>query len=78
MESNFTTQHLIKHLYNETSASEAAAIQNALANDEFLREEFDRLQEVKQALDESGGEEPGAKTIQMILEYSSQQQMEIV
>ena len=76
---HFTPQLLIQHLYNETTATEAAAIRHALETDEALQAEFGRFQDVLQALDEeAGGENPSSSTIHAILSYSKQHQAETV
>ena len=75
MQQNSTSQLLVKHLYNETSASEASAVNNALANDATLGQEFKKLQETKSALDETDGEAPDASVIQKILAFSKKQEL---
>ncbi|MDB5226054.1 MAG: hypothetical protein JWN78_247 [Bacteroidota bacterium] len=77
MQTDFTPNILIKHLYNETNITEAASVRNALENDVSLQEEFNKLKEAKQALDENGGE-PSPTTIQNILDFSRQHQLEMV
>lgn len=78
MQRNSTPQLLIKHLYNETTASEASAVFHALQQDELLQQEYARLQEAKFALDDAGGDDPGFSTIRNILRYSEKYQMETV
>lgn len=78
MQQIFTPELLIKHLYNETTPAEARAIAVALRNDPSLQEEFRHLKETKYRLDESEGGEPGQSTIQKILVYSGQTQMQPV
>jgi hypothetical protein len=78
MQQIFTPELLIKHLYNETTPAEARAIAVALQNNPSLQEEFRHLEETKYRLDESEGGEPGQSTIQKILAYSGQSQMQPV
>jgi hypothetical protein len=75
MQQTFTPELLVKHLYNETTPSEASAINHALANDTNLQQEFKQLQETKNALDEADGEAPGAYVIQKILAFSKKQEL---
>lgn len=70
MQTDFTPEILVKHLYNETSLLEAQAIRNALVQDETLQEKFKELQTAKTLLDENGGDEPDAETIKSILSYA--------
>ena len=70
-----TPELLVKHLYNETDAEETIILQNSLENDAKTAESYKQLQEVKNALDEAGGESPANSVIQLILEYSTQQEL---
>lgn len=74
MQQIFTSELLVKHLYNETTDSEAAAIENALANDANLQQEFKQLRATKNALDEDG-EAPSTSTIEKILAFSKEQEL---
>ena len=78
MQQLFTPELLIRHLYHETTASEARTIDLALRNNPSLREEFRLLKEAKYKLDESEEDEPGKSTIQQILAYSKQSEMQSV
>ena len=75
MQQTFTPELLVKHLYNETTPSEASAINHALANDMNLQQEFKQLQETKNALDEADGEAPDTSVIQKILAFSKKQEL---
>lgn len=75
MQQTFTPELLVKHLYNETTPSEASAINHALANDANLQQEFRQLQETKIALDEADGELPGTSVVQRILAFSKKQEL---
>ena len=75
MQQNSTSELLVKHLYNETTDSEATAIEHALANDANLQQEFKQLRATKNALDETDGETPSASTIQKILAFSKEQEL---
>lgn len=70
-----TPELLVKHLYSETDAEETVILQNSLENDAKIAESYKQLQEVKNALDEAGGESPANSVIQHILEYSTQQEL---
>lgn len=70
-----TPELLVKHLYNETDAEETIILQNSLENDAKTAESYKQLQEVKNALDEAGGESPANSVIQLIIEYSTQQEL---
>lgn len=76
MQATFTPQLLIKHLYNETTATEGSAVFSALEENEAVQEEFAQLLEAKQALDDAGGDDPGRACIRNILRYSGAQQLE--
>ena len=54
MQQNSTNELLVKHLYNETNSEQITAINQALAEDALLQEEFNQLKETKYALDEAG------------------------
>ena len=75
MQQIFTSELLVKQLYNETTNSEATAIENALANDANLQQEFKQLRATKNALDETDGEAPSTSTIQKILAFSKEQEL---
>lgn len=78
MQLNFTLKLLIKYLYNETTKEETIAINNALATDEALQEEFSQLQAAKYALNDEGGNMPRKSVIQTILAYSKEKSAEEV
>ncbi|MEZ5025514.1 MAG: hypothetical protein R2739_02955 [Chitinophagales bacterium] len=73
MQQIFTPELLVKHLYNETTTKEAEIINEAIAKNATLKQEFNRLQTAKNALNEDDGELPKASTIENILSYSKQQ-----
>lgn len=50
MKQNFTSNHLIKYLYEETSASEKLAIDEALTQDRALADEYQQLLSAYQQL----------------------------
>ncbi|MFN8261202.1 MAG: hypothetical protein U0X41_09740 [Chitinophagales bacterium] len=70
-----TSELLIKHLYNETNEAEAASVRSILANDTAMQQEFSRLQEAKNELDEAGGDIPGVSVIEKIKAFSKKQSL---
>ena len=71
MTKDFTSNHLVSFLYNETSKSESATIQNVLSLDSTLSAEFNTLKETYQRLPKAQFR-PSLKAIQNILKYSQQ------
>ncbi|MCC6583027.1 MAG: hypothetical protein IT271_04945 [Chitinophagales bacterium] len=70
-----TPELLIKHLYNETNATETGVVDAALAADATLHDEYAQLQETKYALDEADGQAPGASVIEKIMAFSKEQEL---
>ena len=66
---NYTTEDLIKHLYQETSPAQARAIEKAIQENWGLRDEWNTLQESMQQLDGSV-ESPRHQSITAILNYA--------
>ena len=75
MKQSFTPNHLIQYLYNETTASETLAINEALNEDQALLEEFKSLHEGYQQLPKVKFS-PSSSTIQDILGYSERTTLE--
>ncbi len=78
MQQNSTPELLVKHLYNETNATEAKSVQNSMESNPSLQQEFKSLQEAKYRLDETDGDEPGKSAISNILAYSKEMSAETV
>ncbi len=70
MTQSFTPELLIKYLYQETSASETLAVNDALHNDPDLLAEYEDLQRTAQYLPKVKFQ-PSAKALQNILRYSN-------
>jgi hypothetical protein len=75
MKQNFTPNHLIKYLYKETSASETLAINEALAQDRALLEEYQGLLNAYQQLPKVKFN-ASSSSIKNILGYSKQTTLE--
>ena len=75
MQQNSTNELLVKHLYNETNSQQVAILNQALAEDALLQEEFNKLKETKYALDEAGDELPSASVIEKIKAFSKSQEL---
>jgi hypothetical protein len=73
MQTDFTTQLLIKHLYNETTEQEQQVVQEALEQNYSLREEFLQLQEMYRELGGLVEEMPSRRSVRVILEYAHEQ-----
>ena len=69
MKQKFTPNHLIKYLYNENTASERLAIDEALTYDAKLQEEYNELKAAYQQLPKASFT-PSSASIQNILKYS--------
>lgn len=78
MQKNSTPELLVKHLYNETTNSEAILVNDALKNNIDLQEEFKQMQATKYALDDTDGNEPNKSVIENILNYSKKTTPEMV
>jgi precorrin-6B methylase 1 len=69
MKQKFTPNHLVKYLYNENTASERLAIDEALTYDANLQEEYNELKAAHQQLSKVRFS-PSSSSIQNILKYS--------
>jgi len=76
MQQMSTLELLIKHLYHETTQQEAAFLRNELEHDKALAVSYEELQEIKNALDDAGGDRPGAHILRNVVEYSRQYELE--
>jgi len=77
MQQNSTLDLLIKHLYQETDTDENAIVQQLLASDTKLQEQYQQLCATKNAIDEHGGDGPNDTIIQQVLSYSQQKEHSI-
>jgi hypothetical protein len=75
MKQTFTPNHLVKYLYNETSASEHLAINEALTSDLSLQESYNELLAAYQQLPKVSFS-PSESSIQNILKYSNRTALE--
>jgi hypothetical protein len=66
---NFTQEDLLLYMYNETSATQTAAISAALQTDWSLREKFEEMQLAQKELPATKLS-PSAKTLANILNYA--------
>jgi len=73
-----TPELLVKHLYNETDVNEYNLAENVLENDTNLQQEFAKMQETKNALDDADGNEPSQSVINNILDFSKRTATELV
>ena len=69
MKQRFTSENLVKYLYQESSVSERLAVREALQSDESLRDVFQELVSGYQQLPKVKFN-ASAKTLQRILRYS--------
>ena len=69
MTKTFTHDDLIRYVYNETTTEENHEINDAIACDPVLMEQYSELQKLKAQMDGSM-KTPSEKTINSILEYS--------
>ena len=76
MTKDLTPDYLVSFLYNETSLSESAKIQNAISLDATLSAEYDAIKSAFQRLPKAQFR-PSAKAIQNILRYSQQSEVTI-
>jgi hypothetical protein len=65
----FTPEDMLRYLYNEMSADDAANLKQAMENDWSLREEFESLRQSLSALD-SLHYAPRSQSVNSILEYA--------
>jgi hypothetical protein len=68
---NFTTEDMIRFLYNEMSPEETAQLMAALETDFELREKFEVLQSAKNNL-ETLHYTPRKRTIENIMQYAEE------
>lgn len=66
---NFTPEDLLLYLYNEVSATQASAIEDALQKDWTLREKFNVLKASMQRLDKIT-ESPRTEVVLSVLNYA--------
>lgn len=69
MQQNFTTNHLIQYLYQETNLCDTLAIEETIDQDISFREELDSLSEAYRQLPKVKFS-PSDQTIRNILRYS--------
>lgn len=74
---NFTPEDLLLYLYNETSAEQTAAIEEALQKDWTLREKLTVLKASMQRLDKIT-ESPRTKVVLNVLNYAREHSQEEV
>lgn len=72
MRQNFTSNHLVRYLYNEVTISERLGLEEALTRDFGLFEEYSELKAAHRALPKVTFS-PSNKTLQRVLQYSGQQ-----
>jgi hypothetical protein len=70
---DFTPDHLVSFLYNETSTNENKSIENVLSLDHSLSAEYNMLKEAQRGLPKAQFR-PSEKAIQNILKYSQQKE----
>ncbi len=75
MKQKFTPNDFIQYLYNEVSATERLAMDEALYNDLGLREEYEGLRDACRQLPKVTFR-PTSHTIQRILKYSEKTALE--
>jgi hypothetical protein len=75
MKVKFTRTDLMKKLYDETGVTENQAINDALAINWNLQEEYHSFEDVKEALD-SISYRPSRACVNAIMEYSRKTQLE--
>ncbi len=75
MQQMFTMDHLVRYLYNETSASETLAISEALHDDWTLMEQYEELLATYQQLPKVKFS-PTTASLKNILQYSRQRTFE--
>ena len=72
MTRNFTTNLIVKHLYNEASALESLEVIEMLENDPNLKAEYERMELSKNLLPKISFA-PSNDSIDQIMSYSRQQ-----
>ncbi|MFN7118121.1 MAG: hypothetical protein ACK4TA_15080 [Saprospiraceae bacterium] len=75
MKQTFTSDHLLRYIYRETTTCETLAIEAALREDDQLWNKYERLHESYRQLPKATFR-PSSKTIQNILAYSKQAAVE--
>jgi hypothetical protein len=75
MKQKFTQNHLVKYLYSETSASERLAIDEALATDITLQEQYRELLSAYQQLPKVSFS-PSESAVSNVLAYSKRTALE--
>lgn len=75
MKQTFTSDHLLRYIYRETSTSEALAIEAALSEDDQLWNKYEMLRAAHRQLPKATFR-PSSKAIQNILAYSKQTAVE--
>jgi|AntRauTorckE5430_2_1112549.scaffolds.fasta_scaffold24331_2 hypothetical protein len=71
MKQSFTSNHLVRYLYNEVTVSERLGLEEALTRDFGLFEEYNELKAAHRALPKVTFS-PSNQTLQRVLEYSSE------
>ncbi|MBV6655744.1 MAG: hypothetical protein KI786_18380 [Mameliella sp.] len=71
MKQSFTSNHLVKYLYNEVTVSERLGLEEALTQDFGLFEEYNELKAAHRALPKVTFS-PSNQALQRVLEYSSE------
>ncbi len=75
MKQNFTTNSLLPDLYQECSASQRLATEEAIHGDPVLQQELDELQAAKQQLPKVRFN-ASKRSLQSVLKYSSSARLE--
>ncbi len=73
MQTDFTSQLLIRHLYHETTEIERQLLEEEFAKDHELNKQFLQLKEVLQELSQLKGEAPSRHSVRVILDYAHSQ-----
>ncbi len=68
---NFTTEDLLRYMYNEMSKEEKADLEQQLRNNWALREKFRVLKESENSLRKFTLQGPRSKTLQAIMQYAN-------
>ena len=68
---NFTTDDLLRYLYNELAPLEKEALKHALQSDWALREKLQVLTECKRRIDQMTICSPRKETMARVLQYAS-------
>lgn len=73
---NFTTEELVKYLYNESSQKQAGKIKLAVQSDWNLRDCYEKLLSTKSDLSELTFS-PRQQSVNRILEYASKKHIHV-